>query len=88
MDILPLEEDIILDISNLKFDQLKHEIIKKRRKYFLNDPKQPISINIERESATNTKTNPKAIASIGETCTATIENNIDYLTLEVEQLKK
>jgi len=82
---------MILEISNFTFDQFKHKITQERRKYlkyFLNDPNYPIFINLERDIVVDIRTNPKIITSSGSTFKTSTKKNIDYLTLEVERIKK
>jgi len=87
MGILMLGEDKMMDISNFKFNHIKHNITQEWRKYFPNEPNHPISINTKKDIVAYTRTNLKLIASIGNSLAIIIERNIDYLILEVDKLK-
>lgn len=63
MEMPPLDDEMVMDISSLTFDQVKTKIIQERWKYFPNDLVHLASIHIERVIVSDTRRNAKIVTT-------------------------
>lgn len=79
-------DDMVMDISNLTYDQLKSRIVQERWKYFSNDLVHHFSIHTKRMIVPKTKNNQKTLIVVHLAFTKATKENTNFLMEENKQL--
>lgn len=87
-DITVKEEEAMLDLSRLTFDQVKFKITQEMCICWAKDKRTHISVTTEREIVVETIINPVMIAFSRIAFVSTTKNNIVWLSKEVDYLKE
>ena len=59
------QEDDVLDLTRLCYDQYTHKIRQERRKFCARNPAKPLAVTTQKDIVMDTRKNPKMIASVG-----------------------
>ena len=84
-EVVLLDDDPVVDVYNLSFDELQKKIIQAQRKNF-SDDHTSIAFVRKRVIVANTRKHPNAISEANLTFAREMRSNIQYLTIENEKL--
>lgn len=76
-----------MDVCSVTFDHLMKRIVQQMHRYFLNDPKNPVSITTENVIIANTKRNPMEVMVENVSFTTAAWDNSKYLLNENAKMK-
>lgn len=85
-DTILLDDDPVMDVYHLSFDEYQKRIVQARRKHFPDDHTSSTFIK-ERVIVSNTRKHPPTIAQASLAYAGATSSNVQYLTIENEQLE-
>jgi len=86
-EVFPLDDDPVMDMHNLSYDELQKKIIQAHKKNFLDGLGSPGFMR-ERGIMADTKKNPKAFAIASLAFIGAAKSNIEFLMDENKELTK
>ena len=84
-EIVPLDDDLVMDVYNLSFDELQKRIVQAQRNNFMDDHASP-AFNRERVIVPDTNKNPNSIFEAKLDFTGVVKYNTQYLMAENKNL--
>ena len=88
LGILEEEEEEVLDISMLTFNQVQCKIMQEKRRCYAKNPTKPILVVTKKEIVINTTMNLEMIVYVGTAFVTAMELNINKLNKENVDLKE
>lgn len=81
------EEEEVLDITRLTFDQVYCNIMQERRRCYVKNPSKPLSMATEKNIVLDTIMNPEMISLVGTCFVTTTELNVRGINKKVVELQ-
>lgn len=85
MDIVPLDDDLVMDLYNISYDEFHKRIVQAQRKHFLDDHALP-SFTKERVIVVDTCKNQNAIVEANLAFRGATRSNTQYFTTNNKKL--
>lgn len=82
------QEDEILDLTRLTYDQFTHKFRQEKRRCLARNPAAALAATTEKDIVLDTRTNPIMIASMGTTFATATEENFSRMSREILSLQK
>ena len=81
------DQDEVLDLTKISFDELNLKIIQERKKYCSRNQADPLLVNMAMDILPNVTTNPQMIASAKTTFVVAIEHNVARMSKQIVDLQ-
>ena len=81
------QDEEVIDLTRLTFDEVNHKIVQENKKYCTNSPAEPLSVTMTKDIMSNITKNSQIITSTGKKFFATIEHNVVWMRKKIAYLQ-